>query len=109
MPRRRLREIRKVQRHTGTRNVVHLDGDQGQACALVPKRKVHPFLCNGHTPHFRVDDDFAGGSESSLVGGDSVDELVGVRFPGRRFFGGSIKLVVEQGECLFAGEGHPWE
>lgn len=45
-----------------------------------------------------------GRSESSLVGGDAVDELVALRLPGWGLSRRRVKLVVEQREGLFAGE-----
>lgn len=104
--RRRRREAGEVDRRLRARDVVHLDGEQGDAGALVPEREVHALLVDGDRLDLRVDDDLAVGGlvEPALTGGYSTDHLVALGLPGRGLLGGGVELVVQQGEGLLAGE-----
>lgn len=104
--RRRRREAGEVDRRLRARDVVHLDGEQRDAGALIPEREVHPFLVDGDGLHLRVDDDLAVGRlvEAALPGSYPAYHLVALGLPGRRLLGRRVELVVQQRERLLAGE-----
>ena len=104
--RRCCREAGEVDRCLRTGDVVHLDGEERDAGALVPESEVHALLVDGDGLDLRVDDHFAVGGlvEAALSRGDATDHLVALGLPGWRLFSRRVELVVQQREGLLAGE-----
>lgn len=80
----------------------HLYGEEGNARPLVPEGEVDALLGDGDGADLGVDDDVRRVGEAALVGGNAVDQLVTLRLPERRLFGGGVELVVQQRERLLA-------
>ena len=89
--------------------VVDLDGEEGEAGALVPEGEVHALLGHVDGARLRVDDDFVVVGEAALVGGDHVDLLVALGLPRRRLPSRGVELVIEQREGLLALQRRPRE
>lgn len=104
--RRRRREAREVDGRLRAGDVVHLDGEQRYAGALVTEREVHALLVDGDGLDLGVDDDLAVGGlvEAALARGYPTDHLVALGLPRRRLLGRGVELVVQQREGLLAGE-----
>ena len=95
----------KLDGDLGARQVVDLDGEEGEARPLVLEGEVESLVGRLHAPCLRVDDDLVVLGEPALVGGNPVDELVRLGLPRGRLSRRRVELVIEEAERLLALDG----